>query len=185
MEEPAEKTSYTLNNYSVIDVSDANKTESFALIEEDALMLAKTPMLEKEKEKSAEILVEPNESTALTDEKKETIKDEKDVTQTNLPTKNRFMRLFDRKSNKSEPTEQNGNGVSQPATTEGAAPTAPKRRFIPAIKLQNPFAKKSETAVPAAKVDDEKAVTPIEAIELPPLVATEGEEKKGKNHMVY
>jgi hypothetical protein len=173
MEEPTEKTSYTLN-HSEIDESDANKTESFALIEEDVPMLAKVPSALKEKGKSTEILAEPNESTALTDEKKETIKD--DVIQTNPPAKNRFLRLFDKKTNKSEPTEQNGNGngVSQPA--EGAAPTAPKRRFIPAIKLQNPFAKKSETAIPTEDESAEKAKTAVES-----PVVVEGDEKKGKD----
>lgn len=151
MEEPVDKTSYDFNHTE----NDANKPESFALLSEDAPMLEKTE--EKAKEKSTEILVEPNEKTALTDGKKETIED---VTQTNLPTKNRFLRLFDRKTNKNEPTEQNGNGVSQPES-EGVAQTqtAPKRRFIPAIKLQNPF-KKSENVAPASteeSADNEKA----------------------------
>lgn len=174
MEEPVEKNSYTLNK--INDESDANKTESFALISEDAPMIEKTPE-EKEKGKSTEILVEPNEKTALTDEKKETIKDEKDVTQTNQPTKNRFLRLFDRKTpNKNEPTEQNGNGVSQ-SETEGAAQTASKRRFLPAIKLQNPFAKKSENSVPAATTEEEGVEKDNKIAAETPLVENE---KKGK-----
>lgn len=171
MEEPAEKTSYTLN-HNEIDENDAtNKAESFALIEEDIPMLAKTPSDEKEKGKSTEILAEPDESTALTltDAKKETIKD--------VPTKNRFLRLFDRKTNKSEPSEQNGNGVSQPALAEGAAPAAPKRKFIPTIKLQNPFAKKSETAIPQAP-EDKSAGKEKTVVESP---VVEGEDKKGKD----
>ena len=180
MEEPVEKTSYTLN-HSEIDESDANKPESFALLEEDAPMLENELTDEKKVEKSTEILSEPNEKTALTDGKKETIKEEKDVTQTNLPTKNRFLRLFDRKANKNEPIEQNGNGVNQPESGEGVAQTAaPKRRFIPAVKLQNPFAsKKNETVVEELGVAKEKAADES------PLVADEkkGNFLKQKSHL--
>lgn len=168
MEEPVEKTSYTLN-HSEIDESDANKPESFALLEEDAPMLENELTDEKKVEKPTEILSEPNEKTALTDGKKETIKEEKDVTQTNLPTKNRFLRLFDRKTNKNEPIEQNGNGVNQPE--EGVPQTAPKRRFLPAVKLQNPFASKKNESI-AEEIGVAKEKTADES----PLV---DEEKKG------
>lgn len=172
MEEPVEKTSYTLSQRE----SDLNKPESFALLEEDIPMLEKSNGDEKLKGKSTEILAEPNENTALTDEKKETIKEEKDVTQTNLPTKNRFLRLFDKKTNKNEPTEQNGNGLNQPE--EEGVPTAPKRRFIPALKIQNPFgSKKNDSAAPEALVEAEKEKGKISEDESP---LVEGEEKKGK-----
>ena len=149
-----EKNSYTLN-HSDIDESDANKPESFALLEGEDAAVNENDLTD---EKKVEKLSEPNENTALTDGKKETIKDEKDVTQTNLPTKNRFLRLFDRKTIKNEPTEQNGNGVNQPEPEEGVAQTATKRRFV---MLQNPFASKKneiaaeEVGVPKEKTSDE------------------------------
>jgi hypothetical protein len=170
MEEPAEtKSSYTLNH----DENDASKPESFALLSEENAPMLENPSEEKAKGKSTEILTEPNEKTA---EKKETIQDEKDVTQTNLPAKNRFLRFFDRKTNKNEPTEQNGNGVNvQSEASEGVAQNAPKRRFIPAIKLQNPFARKNENAPPA----DKEEVVEKEEIAETEIPLVENDDKKG------
>lgn len=161
-----EKTSYTLNHNGE-EVED-KKNESYEPIEEDAAaetdkMLLKDLPLEK---KSIEAPTEADERTALAD--KEAVEEKQNA---NPPTKNRFLQFFERKQPKTEQSEpqngtQNGNGnVTDVGATPAAAEAAPKRRFVP-IKLQNPFAKKVETPVPANP-------------ETKPIEASSSDEKKG------
>lgn len=159
-----EKTSYTLNHNG--DEHDDSKNESYEPLEEEAA-IETDKMLSKDKtdaKKSTEILLEADESTAL-DEKSEALK----ATETTaVPVKNRFLQFFDRKP-KTELAGQNGK-TETVAVVDGVAPEAPpKRRFIP-IKLQNPFAKKTETETPTTNGDK------------PNNEASSSDEKKGEAH---
>lgn len=168
-----EKTSYTLNHPG--DEKDGNKTETYEPLEEDAgetdKMLSKPSVDEP---KPVEELPEVNETTAL-EEKKEAIKDEAQGPAPNVSLKNRFLQLFERKKPESDPSAvQNGNGVEPTVTDVDGTATeppqaAPKKRFIP-IKLQNPFAKKSDNVTPTP----EKA-TAVEA--------SSSDEKKGNSQV--
>lgn len=157
METETEKTSYTLNHDG--DEKDESKTESYEpLVEEDQPATETDKMLEPvtEKAKSIEILAEPNETTKLEDTK-EAVKEENQSSAI-APTKNRFLRFFERKNPPPPiPNEsQNGNGVN--AEVDGGA-AAPKKKLL-AINLKNPFAKKTDTAVVTPTPTPDK---PIEA----------------------
>lgn len=163
-----EKTSYTLNHPG--EEKEENKTESYEPLDEDAgetdKMLVKPASDEK---KSEEEPPQVNETTAL-EEKKEAIKDDEAQGPTpSVPFKNRFLQFFERKKNDNEPRAAlNGNTVDQSVTTCPAGEAAPaKRRFIP-LKLQNPFAKKSDNVTPTP----EKTTA---------LEASSSDDKKGKN----
>lgn len=153
-----EKTSYTLNHTE--EENDENKNESYEPIEEE-------PAVETDKMLSKDLPLEneskvADESTVL-EQNGEAVEDKPNSIP---PAKNRFFKLFERKKTKPEPAETplNGTAVTElDATIE----QAPKKRFIP-LKLQNPFAKKSETATP-------------DKPEKPTIEATNSDEKKGKN----
>lgn len=173
-----EKTSYTLKHPE--EEKDESKTESYEPLDEDAGETDK--MLSKptaDEVKPVEETPEVNETTAL-EEKKEAIKDDGAQGSTpSVPFKNRFLQLFERKKSANEPPSaaQNGNPVDQsvtdgdgtnpPTSTETQPPGAAKRRFIP-LKLQNPFAKKSDNVTPTP----EKPTA---------TEASSSDEKKGKS----
>lgn len=167
-----EKTSYTLNNG---DEKPAPKSEKYEPLEEDVpaetdKMLA--DKIEAGAKTFAEVPKEADETTAL-DEKVEAEK-EKEVP--NIPAKNRFFQFFEKKKKiePSEPAAQTGNGTLNDSTAvdgPAAETNPPKRRFIP-LKLQNPFAKKSETATPTPGTDEK---------EKPTTEASSSDEKKGKS----
>lgn len=135
-----EKTSYTLNHNG--DDHDESKTESYEPLE-DEVAVETDKMLAKENpelKKSADNLKDADESKAKAlEEKSEAVKEKETP---NVPTKNRFMQYFQRK-----PTEP-ANGNAAPESVDGAATTTTPKRKLISIKLQNPFAKKSETATP-------------------------------------
>lgn len=154
-----EKTSYTLNHNG--DDHDESKTESYEPLE-DEVAVETDKMLAKdipELTKSADNLKDAVESKTL-EEKSEAVKEKETP---NVPTKNRFLQYFQRK-----PTEP-ANGNAAPESVDGAATTATPKRKLISIKLQNPFAKKSETATPPS--NPEKATTE----------ATSSDDKKGSS----
>lgn len=154
-----EKTSYTLNHNG--DDHDESKTESYEPLE-DEVAVETDKMLGKdipELKKSADNLKDAVESKTL-EEKSEAVKEKETP---NVPTKNRFLQYFQRK-----PTEP-ANGNAAPESVDGAATTATPKRKLISIKLQNPFAKKSETATPPS--NPEKATTE----------ATSSDDKKGSS----
>lgn len=162
-----EKTSYTLNHNG--EELEDKKNESYEPIEEDVavetdkMLLKNLPMVEK----PTEVSTEADERTALANTE---AVEEKQIS--NPPTKNRFLQFFERKQPKIEQNEsqngtQNGNGnvTDIDGAMPAAAETAPKRRLLP-LKLQNPFAKKTEVSTPVS------ADKPIEA--------SSSDEKKGE-----
>lgn len=155
-----EKTSYTLNHTG--EENDESKNESYELLEDEPAvetdkMLSKDLPLEK---KSTEALAEADESTAL-EEKAEAIEDKPNSV---APVKNRILKFFERKKNKPEQSETPLNGTTL-TEVDGAVEPTPKKRFV-LLKLQNPFAKKSETATP-------------EKPQKPSIEASNSDEKKG------
>lgn len=175
MEIETDKTSYTLE-HPPAEEEKKDKTESYEPLDEDApaetdkmLVTAAAPDVKK----STEILPEANETTAL-EEKKEAIKEENQGPTPNVPIKNRFLQFFERKKPAAEPAieAKNGTTVNTSATeVVDGAPANPKRKFI-SIKLQNPFAKKSEPATEPANP------------EKPTVEASSSDEKKG-NHKIH
>lgn len=157
-----EKTSYTLNHNGE-EVED-KKNESYEPIEEDSAVETDQMLLEK---KLIEAATEEDENTALADKREA----EEGKQKANPPTKNRFLQFFERKQPKTDQSEsqngtQNGNGTVTDVDGATAVETAPKRKFVP-LKFQNPFAKKTETPIPAN--NSEK-----------PVEASSSDEKKGK-----
>lgn len=172
METESEKSSYTLKH---TDEPVEPKVESYEPISEDAALLAKT-----EPEKPEEV----NETTALTETKAEVdpedLTTKKDATQS---LKGKFLQLFDRKkpnTDAANESQQNGN-TPQPSDPPQ---TSTKKKFLPPIKIKNPFMKKSESSTPIAPLDQQDNVEVLEngqkeeATEVPP-VTENGEEKKG------
>lgn len=174
--ETEEKTSYTLNHDEEEKEDEKNESyeplvEEEAAVETDKMLSDDVPV---ETKKSTEALAEADETTAL-DGKTEAVEEKVNST---VPTKNRFMQLFERNKPKTEeppspppPSVEaaNGNGTTTVAAAD-ASIEAPPKRFFPSIKLQNPFAKKTETetATPA-----DPATKPNEA--------SSSDEKKGEN----
>lgn len=162
-----EKTSYTLNHNG--EEEKVPKSESYEPLLEDVpaetdKMLVKA---DAEVKKSAEVLAEADETTALDEKKDEAIKETPAV-----PAKNRFLSFFDRKRQpkpEPEPAEtHNGNGTAPEAVDGAAEPANPPKRLFP-LNLKNPFAKKVETPVPDAEEKDK-----------PTVEASSSDEKKGE-----
>lgn len=166
-----EKTSYTLKHNG--EEHDDSKNESYEPLDEE-IAIETDKMLSKDKTdaiKSIEVLADADENTAL-DEKTEALKATENST---VLTKNRFLQFFDRKKPKTEQTVGQ-NGKTETSPVDGMAPElAPKKRFIP-IKLQNPFAKKTETDVPATNTNGNNK---------PTNEASSSDEKKGEAPRLY
>jgi hypothetical protein len=176
MENESEKSSYTLKH---TDEPEEPKVETYEPISEDAALLSKT-----ETEKPVDV----DETTALTEPKTdvdpEDLTNKKEATQT---LKGKFLQLFERKKPSSDATnepQQNGN---TPQPTDPPQ-TSTKKKFLPPIKIKNPFMKKSESSTPIAPADNQENHEVVEngqkeeATEIPPENC---EEKKGNLNFLH
>lgn len=187
METESEKKSYDIKQAE--EANDQNKTESYEPISEDSALLEKA----EPEEKPTEAAETADETTALTEEKANV--DPEDLTKkepSSQTLKGRFLQMFDKKkpNNNAEPAVESHHNGDTPHTTQADPPqTTTKKRFLPPIKIKNPFMKKSESSTPIAPAENtenvdnpEPAETDkkdgVEATEV--LAAENGEEKKGK-----
>lgn len=188
METETEKKSYDIKQAE--EANDQNKTESYEPISEDSALLEKEKPEPEEKPAEA-----ADETTALTENKANV--DPEDLTKkepSSQTLKGRFLQLFERKKpNNAEPAvvESHQNGDTPHTPTADPPQTTTKKRFLPPIKIKNPFMKKSESSTPIAPEENPENVEnpePAEtdqkdggeATEVP--AAENCEEKKGKKN---
>lgn len=179
------------------------KTESYEPIGEDAALIEKVPSEEPEEEKPVDVEV-TDETTALTEKSADVDPEDLTTKEPSQSFRGRFLLLFEWKKqrpqqNEDEPaalveSQQNGDTPhSTPAEAEPVQTTTTKKRFLPPIKIKNPFMKKSESATPIAPEENtdnvENHTEPVaeadqkegtEATEVPPPLAENGEDKKGE-----
>lgn len=176
MENESEKSSYTLKH---TEEPEEPKVETYEPISEDAALLSKT-----ETEKPVDV----DETTALTEPKAdvdpENLTTKKEATQS---LKGKFLQLFDRKKPTSDATTESQQNGTTPQPTDPPQ-TSTKKKFLPPIKIKNPFMKKSESSTPIAPADNQENNEVVEngqkeeATEVPPENC---DEKKGNLNLFF